>query len=145
MKHIWSVLCRHSIIDRETNNISIIDVLEGVQIKRPTTKAAEKGGGKTALPISCEVISFFQNFNQNKDCKFKNRLDVVLPGNITEQGKENEVVLPIGPKRLRHRNRITKIPFTVSGTYTLLVKIQEENSEYKTVAELPLDITINNE
>ena len=142
MKHIWSVLCRHSIIDSESNNISLIDVLEGVQANYKPKNDDKNNGRPTIIPVDFEIVSFFEDIDTSKELRFKIKIDIIAPGNIVNNGSENEVVLPIGPKRLRQRSRINGLPVTVSGSYRMVVKIKQDKEEFKTVVELPLDVTI---
>jgi len=142
MRHVWSILCRRSIIDSESNNISLIDVLEGIQANYKPKDGDQNNGHPTVIPVDFEVISFFEDIDTSKELRFKIKIDIIAPGNVVNSGSENEVVLPIGPKRLRQRSRINGFPVTVSGSYRMVVKIKQDKEEFKTVAELPLDVTI---
>jgi len=50
LEHIWSVLCSRSVIDSETNNVSIQDVIEQITIN---AEPAENG----FLPFPMELIT----------------------------------------------------------------------------------------
>src|SRR3989338_9211235 len=58
-KHIWTVICRESKIEADTNNISVIDAYESLQFD---IKVDEKEFDKTKPvvgPFNFEVLSLF--------------------------------------------------------------------------------------
>lgn len=53
--HAWTVLCARSLIDRDTNNISL-DVLEQLNVQIPPPL---QGAGGFVLPARLEVVSLW--------------------------------------------------------------------------------------
>ena len=51
-QHVWSVLCRQPILDRVTNNLSLVGVLEEVQVEI----ACLKGTETPELPVTTMTI-----------------------------------------------------------------------------------------
>lgn len=60
IKHIWSVLCKESVINQDDNNVSIHGVLEELSVflapARETGKLPEKFG----IPMNYEIVSMWQ-------------------------------------------------------------------------------------
>jgi len=56
LQHRWSILCRESSIDSQTNNISLFNILEQVGIDAEVF--AEKKGG--AIPMNLELVTLWE-------------------------------------------------------------------------------------
>ena len=76
-KLIWSVLCESSIIDQQTNNVSLLKVLEQVQY---STNATEKE--EVVLPLNFQHISLFQT-DEKDNSKYDLLLETVGPDGKT--------------------------------------------------------------
>jgi hypothetical protein len=42
MKHLWSIICNRLIIDEQTNNATLVDVLEEIKLERSSYKVKKK-------------------------------------------------------------------------------------------------------
>jgi len=139
MKHIWSILCKRSVIDNETNLVSLFDSLEQLDITVDKNKlGAEK---KITIPIDFEIVSFWVDNNTNKDREFEIRINLFDPNNKKLSTLSGRHKMKKGIKRLRNRAKIKGLILTTEGRYLFKVKIKEGN-KYKKVAEIPLDIDI---
>lgn len=143
MKHIWSVLCRKSIIDSETNNISLNDVFEqlSVNIDVSTKNSVET---KINIPVEFEVVSMWLNTTGQKIFKAEMEVNFVTPeGTIVNSLKQN-IEVPNMARRLRTRLKSLGLGVGDSGIYTFEVKIKEYGEDkFKTVAKIPLEVIVN--
>lgn len=144
IKHIWSILAQKSIIEAETNSISIIDAMEQL-----TVGAAQINTDKPAtntnisVPIAYEIISFLTKDNKDKEVNPMIMIQLINPKDKILKTFERQIKWEAGKDRMRARARIMGLPIDISGIYFFKVGIKEEGEkEYKTVANLPLDINI---
>lgn len=142
--HIWSLLCRRSIIDQETNTLSIHDIFEqlGVDIKpKSDSKIVEQ---KFSIPIEFEVISFWTK--DNLDDVFDGKYIIKVKNPLGKIDKEFEHDLKIGQhlKRMRTRTKIQGFTVEKSGNYIFEVGFKKNDGKtYKIVAKIPLEINLN--
>jgi hypothetical protein len=143
MKHIWSVLCRKSIIDSETNNISLNDVFEQLSINIDAS-ANKSIKTKINIPVEFEVVSMWLNTTGQKIFKAEMEVNFVTPeGTIINSLKQNIEVSNMA-RRLRTRLKSLGLGVGDSGTYTFEVKIKEYGEDkFKTVAKIPLEVIVN--
>lgn len=150
-KHIWSVLCQSSSIDRDSNRLSILNTLEEIKIKQiDDTGDGDKRVGPqqtskepVGVPIEFEIVSMLERLDDKEKGDLTKEAEVEL---IDPQGgsllkKGFEMTFRKGSKRLRYRIRMDGLKVTTSGTYNFYLRIKDaKNSPFTEVAELPLDI-----
>ena len=62
IEHVWSVLCEKSVIDSETNNLSLTNILEEIQIS-----LKEKGiidSSEKTVPINFELVTMWRKISK---------------------------------------------------------------------------------
>lgn len=146
MKHIWSVLCRRSIIDNETNNISLNDVLEqltiGVKVKQQASPIPEG----INIPIDYEIVSMWMRENEKGHVQADTEIEIIQPNGKSAKTFPQKIDMPEKIIRSRTRYRINGFIANMPGRYWFRVKIRDENrKEFKTVSEVPLDVIMQKE
>ena len=58
IRHIWSVLCSQSVIDAQSNNVSLFNVIEQLTVVMKKTIIPE--GKIPLLPISLELVTLWE-------------------------------------------------------------------------------------
>lgn len=134
--HIWSVLCSRSIIDRDTNNISLLDVLEQLAIT-PTPEEGEVA----RIPINCEIVTLWSRTPQDQPVRGYTRLLFLGPSGVqVGEGTELEIDLSAYP-RTRMRTRMNELQFREAGTHVFRVQLRDDpTTEWRDVASIPLQI-----
>jgi hypothetical protein len=136
--HIWTVICSDVVIDRDTNNVSIINVLE--QLNIPEEAIQDEG-----LPIGIEIVSLWIRKNLNKPSKGFSRLSLLAPNNEVIKSVESEIDLT-KYERLRARGIFQGFPFKGDGVYKFLVEYKSHGEKWSKVASIPLKvITVHKE
>ena len=140
-QHVWSVLCREPIIDRVTNNLSLVGVLEEVQVEI----ACLKGTETPELPVTTmtiHVVSYWVRALREKGAVESLRARIHSParkllGTIVHQFSMVD--------HARARNVLTAraLPLADAGRYTVEVQQPAGKARWRTVARLPLDVTIS--
>jgi len=132
IEHIWSVLCSRSVIDSETNNVSIQDVIEQITINAEPT---ENG----FLPFPLELITLWGRENLKKPANGTERVSFVTPSGKSTQISEAKIDLS-KVERHRQRVRLQGLPISESGKYYFRVELLEDSDQYHDVAAIPLII-----
>ncbi|HTX86847.1 MAG TPA: hypothetical protein VMC41_02150 [Candidatus Nanoarchaeia archaeon] len=141
MKNILSALCLRSIIDQETNNISLIDCLEQLNIQ---INESDKTVKDKVFPIAFDFVSIFVDENIKKERKFDFILETV-DGKKEKLGEiKGQIVMKEGIKRMRHRIKIPGLKIIDSGTYLFKIKYKKMDEEiFVELAEIPLEVNIS--
>jgi hypothetical protein len=132
IEHIWSVLCSRSVIDSETNNVSIQDVVEQITIN---AEPAENG----FLPFPLELITLWGRKKVDEPTKGTERVSFVTPSGKSTVISESNIDLS---KTERHRQKVKfpGLPLGEGGRYYFIVEFKEDNGQYSEVAAIPLTI-----
>ncbi len=131
INHVWTILCSSAVIDKDSNKISLHDVIENIEIK-----TSPKPDG--ILPIHLELVTLWIQKKDSGPSVGQSRITFVSPsGNILLE-VEPEVDLS---KTLRTRNKIIfdGLPLGKSGRYNFQVYLKN-NGDLTQVAEIPLSI-----
>lgn len=133
MNHAWTILCRRTLTDANTNTLSIIDTVELIEF--------ETNEEINALPIELEIVSLWWRTNPEEPENGKGRTQIVYPPT-----NESLINIPYDidlTKASRHRllGKFVGIPFAGSGIYEIVIQILDETANiWQTVATLPLEI-----
>jgi len=136
IRHIWSVLCSQSVIDKDTNNISLFSVLEQLNVAGPPPSKESPG----LIPISLEVVSFWERIPNDQPSRGRSSLLIVAPSGETIQRQVSDVDLTVY-QRSRVRGKLNGLPVAATGRYEFRVQLRQDDSEeWEDVAALPLHI-----
>lgn len=143
IKHIWSVLAQKSIIESESNSLSIIDVIEELTVGLNKNAPAFPADASINIPLNYEIVSYFISDKKNPTPKATMLINLKDPkGNIIKTF-EPQIVWEAGKDRLRVKIKIIGLTVKGPGLYTYEIRLkEEEQNEYKTISELPLVVKI---
>ncbi len=136
MEHIWSIICSNSVIDQETNNLSLFNVIEQITIQLNNNVEMN---GAVMIPVPFEVISFFY---LHKTCKESCLITAKVfdPQDKIIGEFENHIQISEGIDKARSRIRFNGIPFISEGIYRF--RIYTNVKKEKLVAEIPLMVKV---
>lgn len=141
--HVWSVLCGQSVINSDNNQISLLNLMEKLDINS-VIKNAKDLEKDINVPIAYEIVSFWVKSDEAKELKGLVDLSVISPDNVEKKLFTNKFEMSPTITRLRTRFKINGLVVKDNGIYTFVVKFREnEKDESKEVARLPLEILIN--
>ncbi|MBM3151373.1 MAG: hypothetical protein FJZ96_04085 [Chloroflexi bacterium] len=132
IEHIWSVLCSQSVIDSETNTVSIQNVIEQILIN-----SDPKPDG--FLPIPLELITLWGRKESDRTEKGIERVSFVSPSKNTNVVAEATIDLSAA-ERYRHRVRFPGLPLHEAGRYYFIVEIKEDGGVWREAAAVPLTV-----
>ncbi len=132
--HVWSVLCRRSSIDRETNNISLFDVVEQLQLFEGSEVPSSVAG-----PF--EIVSLWTRSAEPTRGEAQ----------ISLRGPSGRLLIPPllqeidlrEARRLRARQRLSLIPIEGSGVHVFSIERRLHGRErWDEVATIPVDVVL---
>lgn len=138
INHAWTVVCEKSIIDKETNNISL-DVLEQMAIRTLPFPADVKG---IIFPVQMEIISLWYRGLSEDGAKGHARLRIIMPNN-EEVSVTNIDIDLITSHRQRTRSRLNGLPVpkNVSGYFYFIVEMELDHN-WVEVSRIPLEVKL---
>ncbi|HEX5456224.1 MAG TPA: hypothetical protein VFW77_02550 [Candidatus Saccharimonadales bacterium] len=141
VKHIWSILCRESIVDADTNNISANQLYETLQFNVTVDKAEYEKKKKLAGQFNFEIVSLLYRDKPGKIEELDIELDILDPKDEKLGTALSKIEFKEKYKRVRNRIKFSTIALTSSGTYYFKVYIKKNNKRELVVA-IPIDIQL---
>lgn len=143
VKHIWSIVCKESKIEAETNSISIIDCYENLEFDLKIEDKDYDPDKPLVGSFNFEVVSLFYRSEKGKAESFDVGITVIDPKGITLGEFQNKVEFEAQHNRMRSRVKFNTIALTKSGTYVFQVHTQKENGSRKdVVSAVPIDVKL---
>jgi len=133
---IWSVLCSKGCLDSYSNQVSLLDVIEGLNIK---TNQPE---GRLHIPVQMNLVSFWMRSDPGAPETFEARANLLMPDGTELPGLALSGDLQTNQK-LRTFMRIEGLEIREPGPHWLAVEYRTSTeSEWVRVAKVPLDVQI---
>jgi hypothetical protein len=134
MEHVWTVFCRRTLIDADTNQISIIDSIDDMSI-------VIQAGAKR-LDIECVIASLWGRSDMRQPEKGRFRMRLRTPsGKLAVDPKMYPLDLE-DARWLRTRIQLYGLPIDGPGRYLFLTELEVEDGDWKTVAQTPYEVEI---
>lgn len=142
--HIWSVVCYKGSLDSFTNQVSLIDIIENINVRLGNELVAVVASGKTPmLPIKMEVVSFWERSERDTPESFEMRVALLCPDGT--QRTPNQAFRPdlrTAP-RARTFNRLDRFPYRGPGKYMFQIQCRDgEQDEWVTAGTVPVDVIL---
>lgn len=142
MEHVWTVLCRLSVIDDRRKNVSLIEALEKVSFSVTESELEVHPTG--AFPFQAELVSYWIRSDLDAPERARVRILVVSPERKTlnPEGFEYRVDLT-EDSRFRSMAHFGTLPYTGDGIYRFEVQYFDEDQEqWLSAASIPLEIVM---
>ena len=143
MKVIWAMICEGSSTDTETNNISLFNVLDEINVPEPPDN---EGASSTQLfPMSLHLIVLFGRSEFDQKEQGLARVALLFPG------ERERAVLPEFDVRLdpayRHRIKCEfgGFPIKGQGEYRFQIQTLDDIGNWDSIFEVPLMISFHTE
>jgi hypothetical protein len=137
-QHIWTVPCRFSTIDRQSNNVSLIEVLEEITV--PTVLPQQPDVG--IVPAIFDVTTLWSRENDEQPESGFGRMSFLSPAGQTVFTNEYEIDLREN-RRFRSIGRVLGFPAQVSGRCHFRVdRRRSANDDWEQVAMVPVWVNI---
>lgn len=133
-RHVWSVLCSRSILDKDMKDISLIGVLESLKVQ--IDKSPRKGSTEITPQLRMELVSLWEGTEREPEkIEIQGRLLAPDGSTIIEHAFGFEVNL-----RAKSIMRFETIRLEKEGRFQALVDLRV-NGEWLNVAQISLDVS----
>ena len=139
MKTNWAVIAENSAIDRDTNNISLFNVIEEVHIPEPP-EPRDDGDQLSVVALRFVFVALFARSEAGTGEKKEVRLTIALPdGKVAETGLTFEIDLDTAD-RTRIRINGSTLPLAGKGEYRFRIEGRDEDADWHLITEVPLQV-----
>ncbi len=143
--HVWSVLCRKGVQDKETNIISLHEVTERVTAKVPDGVGFEEeiDAGRVLFPVQLEVVSWWVR-SEGPPKKIEGRLLMVAPDGEEISGLKFDIDLTGKHKSRRTIAKLPGIPANHGGgRFWFIIQSRDGDESWSTETRIPLMFEID--
>jgi hypothetical protein len=140
-EHAWTVLCESSVIDMDTQLVSLFNVLEHINIAEPVEKIEEVIESKAAFKVQMELWSWWIRSDYTKPETATIRYSLIAANG--EQFPPRLFRVSLETISTAHtRLRMRSFPFRGLGLYWWIVerKIDGDSEEWEGVARVPIEL-----
>lgn len=132
--HVWTVVCSDAVIDSDSKNVSIHNVIEQIIV---SVKPEPKG----VLPIEFDIVTLWVRSDFDKPSVGHARISLLSPSGQKLKELEYDLNALADFERLRARQHFRGLPAPESGRYTFYVELKNEGEEeWHHVASVPLKV-----
>lgn len=145
MKILWTLLCDNVITDHRTNNVSLIEIVEQINVPSPPPVSLAKSGDQSPTLLNMWLVTLWARSENDKPENGQARIKVVAPDGTESQLIEYEVNLNETP-RSRAVGRIAGFPLlTQEGEHLFRVEKLTSDSDWQKEFELPVWVQIQSD
>jgi hypothetical protein len=140
--HVWSVLCRLSIIDGQRNNVSLIEVMERLSFKGDFEIEQNKIYG---VPFPVELVTLWSRSDPDIPEASQARVLMISPkGQVLNEENGHTYSIDLTEyQRFRAIGRFEGLPFVGNGVYKFLIQsFDEEHEQWINETSIPLEIVM---
>ncbi len=142
IKHIWSILCKESIVNSDDNVISILGVLENLNTSITPANPKVPKPQKINIPFNFEIVNYWTK-ETPEEISMQIKTAIVDPNGKELNSVVNKSIFPKEVKKLRSRLKAQGLTVTEDGEYLFRVSVKTDtDKDFKLVAELPLNVKI---
>ena len=135
IEHLWSILCQNCLVDKITNTISLIEVVEDLSVggQLPAT-------GVGVIPIRCSLVSSWERRPADQATRGTAKFRAVRPTGESDVEQEYSIDLS-SSARSRTIAKINGITFRELGMHIFEIYMKDEGgTEWTKVAAIPINI-----
>ena len=137
-KHLWTVLCKRTVLDRYTNTVSMFQVLD--ELKAPLSELEMPA----TVPLEWSLTTLWMREDLTISEEFATRVDIISPKGKTLGGSEAPVDMS-AHKRHRMITNQDRLSIDGPGIYLFRIEYKAKNGRWVRAAEVPLELTDSTE
>ena len=143
MRHCWTVVCRISSIDKDSNNLTLASTLEQIGLPPDVIDEAntqrDSGKNEVAFPFEHHVVSWFVRSDPVQAETGRARVKLIPPEGEPIEGEAVPLRLDENPSyRLRVISK--NFPFRGLGQYWYSVETDRNDDDWQEVTRVPIRV-----
>jgi hypothetical protein len=138
MKHISTNVCEQSIVDQQTNQLSIINCIEEIHLPKNLLEARDKDGS-IKLPLKIHVVSLWERQGR-EDEKAKIKIEIFTPSGEKMNDFIHDLSIPVKFKKMRDRINVLGFLIKEEGTYKIILSKAEGENKFENVFDTSVEI-----
>lgn len=148
-RHLWSIPCRFASVDKESNSLSLFNVIEEITVSSKVENLEQKEGAigtegaAIIAPLEFAIVTLLERLDdKDRGSMIKNaEIEIVDPSERSLLKREFEINFQQGFKRMRHILKMNGLKITTAGTYKFCISIKESKEELsELVAQIYVDV-----
>lgn len=143
IKNLWTIPCQSSTVDATSNNLSLINIVEQIQIGKHGSngKIAIPERGESA-PINFQIISLWERLaDLQNDIPFDVEIHILDPESKVLSKNNLTFLMPKGKERTRSIINISGFKITIPGKYSIEIYARDNSkSKFEKVSESSITI-----
>ena len=143
MNVIWAILCQNVIVSQQSNNISLIEVIDELTVPVPPPQTLGESDEEFSATLDFRLTVFWARSDHRIPERGQSRVKLVAPDGRESTPVEQEIDLTQFP-RMRSIGRMigSPLPLTQEGQYRFIIEVKTPDSDWQEVSELPLWVAI---
>ncbi len=133
IKHCYSLICGHAVIDERTRFLSVFDVIEQINVKGEPDQTIR-------IPMRFDLVSVWMKIETKDLDKGVSRISLSKPGDIISNISEVEINLTEATF-FRSIIQFSGIELTGPGLYKFVIEFKQTNDDLAEVSEIPFVVT----
>lgn len=149
-EHVWSVVCKTSLVDPNTQVISLFEVVEKItlqsdrgEIDAQIELAREKGNKGVRFPLQMQVVSWWVRSDYDQPELAEGRVSLLNPA--SERLLEQLLPIDLLEETARRLTvSLDRFPLTALGLHWFVVEQKRSKSKkslWKNVTRIPLEVS----
>lgn len=137
IQHVWSVFCSSSAIDRDSNQVSLFDLVEQISVQ---LMEAPPAGEKVIIPARFQVVTLWTRGDAAEPATGVSRLRLVAPSG--EELLKSEYDVDLTEHQLRRvRLNLAGMPYVGDGRYHFRVELKDDD-QWQVVGDIPVRFAV---
>jgi hypothetical protein len=137
MRHVWTILCSKATIDRESNNVSLSEVIERLEVLVPANTVTP-----VSFAFSGDLVTLWIRSDLNQPVRGFMRVRLLAPNGDTLSEYGSEVDLE-GAARNRHVAHMAGLVVAGSGWHEFAVAHRlTANDPWIEGSRIPLEVAV---
>jgi len=141
--HVWTILCSNNTVDRQSNNISLFNVIEQLKVNVPNSESKKNTKINTIFPSQLVTLWKRSNLKDRSEIKAGVQVSFIGPDGVELQNLKYDIKFPQENRRMRFIVDMKNILLSKTGEYYFVISIKGAgDSGYEEVFRLPLEVHI---
>lgn len=140
----WAILCHRGIVDRFSNVLSIIEVVNEINLAKMNHESPDESQEASGMAINCHLVTLWSRSDPDEPEEFWQRVTITTPDGEEHSAPGDRLLGDLlDHKRTRLLTGIRVIPYRGSGMYFFNVLCAEDKGAGGELAgRVPVEVKV---